>query len=144
MTRIDCTAGLYMPSIYFPSCLILYLFYIVKLLFHWHYFGSELNKACCQPTDKLTGCSVFSSVSSVMHSTQSIKLTEDRKQFMERSVATLKVCLCSFDGCRKDDYILCGRLNVLAQQGEPLPEAFQPSVATASTWTLLLLQALFH
>lgn len=95
--------------------------------------ASELNKACCQPTDNLTVCSVFSSVSSMMH-----KWTEDRKHFMERSVATLKVCLCSFDGCRKDDYILCRRLNLLAQQGEPLPEAFQPSVATASTLNFAL------
>lgn len=34
-----------------------------------------------------------------------------------------------FDGSRKDDYVLFRGLNLLAQQGEPLPEGFQPSVA---------------
>ncbi len=50
----------------------------------------------------------------------------------------VEVCLSFFDGCRKDGCVLCSRLNVLAQQGEPLPECLQPSVATASVQNFTL------
>lgn len=64
----------------------------------------KLNKACCQRTDKWSGCSVFGSVTitSVMRKTVN-KRTKGRKWFIVRSVATLKVCLSFFEGCRKDD-----------------------------------------
>lgn len=42
------------------------------------------------------------------------------------------MCVCVFDDCRKDDYGFCSKLDLLAKQGEPLPEAFQVSVATTS------------
>lgn len=78
-----------------------------------------------------------------MHSTVN-KWSEDRKWFIERSVVTLKVCLSFFNGCRKDEYVLCSKLNLLAQQGEPLPEGFQPSVAIASTLNFTIALVLFH
>lgn len=57
------------------------------------------------------------SISSITHSKVS-KWTEEQQWFIERIVATLKVCLSFSDGYRKDNYedtyVMCTTLNLLA------------------------------
>lgn len=59
-------------------------------------------------------------------------INRDRKCFHRETCRNVEG-VSFFDGCRKDDYILCSWLNLLAQQGETLPEDVLLSVASAST-----------